>query len=117
MTSFSEAARSKTTKLRQTTKANVKEPFASNYPQSWGSAVRVITDNGNIVESSRRDCKGDPELALDNSEMRTKAIGLMRYAGLDVAEAETFCESILSLPTSQAEVKLLHQFIAFLDLK
>jgi 2-methylcitrate dehydratase PrpD len=115
--SFSKAARSKTTRLRQITKVNVKEPFASSYPKSWGSAVRVITDNGNIVESSRRDCKGDPELALDNSEMRTKAIGLMRYAGLDVAEAETFCESILSLPTSQAEVKLLHQFIAFLDLK
>jgi 2-methylcitrate dehydratase PrpD len=117
LNSFSEAARSKTTRLRQMTKVNVREPFASNYPQAWGSAVRITTDNGNVLESSRRDCKGDPELALTDSEMRTKATGLMRYAGLDVAETETICESILSLPASKEEVKLFSQFISFLDLQ
>ena len=115
--SFSEAARDRTAKLRQITKASVEEPYASNYPRAWGSEVRVFTYEGNTLESTRRDCKGDPELALDDSEMRTKAIGLMRYAGLDVAAAEVICESILSLPESKNEVRLFDQFMSFLDLQ
>lgn len=117
LNSFSVAARSKTTRLRQKTKVNLKEPFASSYPQAWGSGVRIITDDGNGFEASRTDCKGDPEFALTDAEMRTKAKGLMAYGGLNADAAEAICESILSLPTNKEDVKVFSQFISFLDLE
>lgn len=115
--SFSVSARSKTTRLRQITEVSVKDPYASNYPQAWGSAVRVITDSGSVLESPRIDCKGDPESALTDAEMRIKATGLMQYAGLSVDDAEDICKSVLSLPKSKDEVTLFDQFISFLALK
>ncbi len=114
--SFTEDARNKTHDLRHLTKVNVVDPYASDYPKSWGSAVRVITDDGKTLEVSRKDCKGDPELALDDIEMREKALNLMIYGGLDESSALGVCETILSLPSSKGEVRLFGEFISILDL-
>ena len=109
--SFSDKARDQTGDLRKLTTLHVVDPFASRYPLSWGSGVRVTTQNGAVVAATRKDCKGDPELALDESEMRVKAINLMRYAGLDEAASEAKCNEVLSLPTSSEKVDLFSAFI------
>ena len=114
--SFTEKARDKTNELRRRTRVNVHEPYASSYPVSWGSAVRVKTETNNTFEVTRKDCKGDPELALCEIEMREKALNLMMYAGLDKEAALNVCETILALPGSQNEVKLFSQFISRLNL-
>jgi len=115
--SFSEDARNRTHDLHHLTKVNVVDPYASNYPKSWGSAVKVMTSNGNTIEARRKDCKGDPELALNEAEMQEKAIGLMAYGGLSEVAAAKICESILSLPGSSQPINLFADFIASLDSK
>ena len=109
--SFSAAARKQTRDLRKLTTLHVVDPFASRYPQSWGSGVRVTTQNGNVIAAERKNCKGDPELALNESETRIKAINLMRYAGLDETASEAKCDEVLSLPTSSEKVSLFSAFI------
>jgi 2-methylcitrate dehydratase PrpD len=109
--SFSEAARKQTSDLRGLTTLHVADPYASRYPQSWGSGVRVTTQNGDVVAVERKDCKGDPELALDESEMRNKAINLMRYGGLDETDAEAKCDEVMSLPTSTGKSAIFNAFI------
>ena len=113
--SFTEDARNRSHDLRQLTKVNIVEPYASRYPMSWGSAIKVSMSNGNSFEASRKDCKGDPELALSESEMRGKAIGLMTYGGLSEVAAEEICGFILSLPGSSEPINLFTDFIASLD--
>jgi 2-methylcitrate dehydratase PrpD len=109
--SFSEAARGRTSDLRGLTTLHVADPFASRYPQSWGSGVRVTTQNGDVVAATRKDCKGDPELALDESEMRDKAINLMRHAGLGEAASEAKCNEVMSLPTSTEKSTLFSAYV------
>jgi 2-methylcitrate dehydratase PrpD len=109
--SFSDKARDQTSELRKLTKLHVADPFASRYPLSWGSGVRVKTEKGAVVAATRKDCKGDPELALDEFEMRVKAINLMRYGGLDETASEAKCNEVLSLPTSSEKVGLFSAFI------
>ncbi len=108
--SFSEAARRQTSELRGLTTLHVADPFASRYPQSWGSRVRVTKQNGDVVAVERKDCKGDPELALDESEMRNKAINLMRYGGLDETDSEAKCDEVMSLPTSTGKSAIFNAF-------
>lgn len=114
--SFTESARDRTGGLRPVTRVHVAEPYASSYPVAWGSAVKIKTDSGKIFDVSRKNCKGDPELALSESEMREKAVNLMMYGGLDESTATDACKSILSLPDSHSEVKIFSQFISTLNL-
>ncbi len=114
--SFTEIARGKTSELRQKTRISVNEPYASSYPVAWGSAVRIKTETGNNFEAHRQNCKGDPELALSEAEMREKAINLMMYGGLEKSTASNVCESILSLPDSHSKVNLFGRFISALNL-
>ncbi|MFT5505665.1 MAG: 2-methylcitrate dehydratase PrpD [Gammaproteobacteria bacterium] len=109
--SFDSIARQRTASLRKLTSAQVAEPFASQYPKAWGSAVSVTDKDGNQLRSERRDCLGDPELALDNEQMRLKATGLLKYSGLTYSESQSICESVLSLPKSSKPVKIFTDFI------
>ncbi|MCH8177609.1 MAG: MmgE/PrpD family protein, partial [Proteobacteria bacterium] len=114
--SFTEQARDQTRELRHATTLQVVDPFASNYPSSWGSRVRVTTSEGKILSVERKDCKGDPELALDVNEMRIKASSLMQYGGLSEAASQELCERILSLPASATPPALFNTFIDRLGL-
>ena len=115
--SFTEQAREQTRELRNATTVQVVDPFASNYPSSWGSRVRVTGTDGTKFSAERKDCKGDPELALSEDEMRIKASDLMQYGGLDEAASQALCEQILSLPSSANPPALFSTFIDRLDIK
>ena len=115
--SFTEEALYQTRDLRKVTTLHVVDPFASHYPISWGSGVRVTTKNGDVLAAQRKDCKGDPELALDESEMRVKAINLMRFGGLGEAASEAKCNEVLSLPTSRDKSTLFSDFIKAIGYK
>jgi 2-methylcitrate dehydratase PrpD len=109
--SFTEQARNQTSDLCKLTTLHVVDPFASRYPISWGSGVRVTTQNGEVVTAERKDCKGDPELALDESEMRIKAINLMQFGGLSATASEAKCNEVLGLPGSTEKPSLFSAFI------
>lgn len=109
--SFTEKARSQTADLRQATRLQVVDPFASRYPLSWSSGVRVTTSDGETLAVERKNCKGDPELALTESEIRVKAMDLMRFGGLSESESSARCDLVLSLPGSNKTPKLFSEFI------
>jgi 2-methylcitrate dehydratase PrpD len=110
--SFTQEARKRGEQLRRATRVSIVDPYASSYPVSWGAEVTASTASGDRFKVSRKDCKGDPELALDNSEMRSKALGLLQYGGLDENTANLLCDSVLSMPTASEPAPLFSSFIA-----
>ena len=98
--SFDEAARRRAADLRGRVSPVAAEPYRSAYPVSWGARVSVTTATGETLEQMRKDCRGDPELALDHHGMRDKAMGLLQYGGLDEAGAAQLCDSVLALPSA-----------------
>ncbi len=115
LNSFTEEAINKTDKLRHKVNIIVEEPYASNYPAAWGSSVRIITSSNRTLDASRKDCKGDPELALCKTEMQDKAVDLMMYGGMTRSAASEICDTILSLTGYNIEVILFSQFIAAIN--
>jgi hypothetical protein len=71
----------------------------------------VVTESGESFKISRKDCKGDPELALDNDEMRDKAMGLLQYGGLDKNQAGQLCDSVLAMPSNMSPISIFPEFI------
>jgi 2-methylcitrate dehydratase PrpD len=109
--SFTPAARLRSENLRRATRVTVADPYASSYPVSWGAEVTVVSASGARFKVSRKDSKGDPELALDNAEMRSKALGLLQYGGLDDKSANQVCDAVLAMPTSTKQTPLFPNFI------
>ncbi|MDH3536564.1 MAG: MmgE/PrpD family protein, partial [Gammaproteobacteria bacterium] len=109
--SFDADARARSTALRRATRVEIVEPYKSAYPVSWGAEVNAMTETSESFKVSRKDCKGDPELALDRDEMRVKAIGLLQYGGLDAGRANRLCDEILALPVSNKTPQLFTHFM------
>ena len=109
--SFDDTARDRTAGLRASTSIEVVDPYRSSYPVSWGAEVAITTETGQVFKVSRKDCKGDPELVLDNDEMRTKAMGLLAYSGLNETTANAVCDSVLSLPDQSGSPDIFANFI------
>jgi 2-methylcitrate dehydratase PrpD len=111
LNSFTAEARQRSERLRRQTTVTVAHPYVSDYPGAWGAEVTVVTTSGASFKVSRKHCKGDPELALDNDEMRVKALGLLRHGGLDETSATRVCDQILAMPESVAPVPTFSSFI------
>ena len=109
--SFGAEARQRSAGLRRATVVTVAPPYSSAYPDAWGAEVSVVTSSGASFKVSRKHCKGDPELALDDDEMRAKALGLLRYGGLDNTAADAVCDRILGMPDSTATAPVFTDFI------
>jgi hypothetical protein len=73
-----------------------------------------VTDSGASFKVSRKDCKGDPELALNDDEMHSKAMGLLQYGGLDESRADQLCNAVLAMPSSKHSASLLADFMHYL---
>jgi len=116
LNSFDPEARQRSEQLRHQTSVTVADPYASNYPASWGAEVTARTESGASFKISRKDCKGDPELALDNDEMRVKAMGLLQYGGLDESRARQVCKQVLDMPEAAGNSSLFSDFINHLDI-
>lgn len=115
--SFDESARQRTDELRRATSVSIGDPYASNYPASWGAEVTATTESGQAFKVSRKDCKGDPELPLNNTEMRSKAMGLCQYGGLETSQATNLCDVILAMPGSNATPTIFRDFITRLQIQ
>jgi len=116
LNSFDAEARLRSEQLRAQTSLTVAAPYASNYPVSWGAEVTARTESGASFKISRKDCKGDPELALDNDEMRIKAMGLLQYGGLDESQARQVCKQVLAMPATTSRSILFSDFINHMDI-
>ena len=72
--------------------------------------------NGDTLRVDRKDCKGDPEFTLSDSEMHVKAANLMQYGGLSDADSRSLCDEILSLPAGNSTPALFNDFIEAIGL-
>ncbi len=115
MDSFDADARQRSENLRRATSVSIVDPYASNYPVSWGAEITAIAESGESFKVSRKDCKGDPELALTSDEMRAKAIGLLQYGGLEQDAANRICDDILAMPATPKTPYIFTRFIKYLD--
>jgi 2-methylcitrate dehydratase PrpD len=95
--SFDEEARRRLAGLSKKVTVKVGEPFASNYPQAWGTRVEVQTADGGEVAAERLVCKGDPEMPLDAAQMVAKAGHLMAYGDLEDKAARALIDGILAM--------------------
>ena len=95
--SFDEAARGRLAPLYGRTRVAAAEPFASAYPAAWGARVSVTAADGRQITAERTACKGDPERALDATEMKDKAKRLLAFAGMEEADAQSLIDGILGL--------------------
>jgi 2-methylcitrate dehydratase PrpD len=84
---FDSEARAKAAPLAAKVSVAAGGPYAGAYPAAWGAGVAVTLADGSRVEALRPQCKGDPEAALDETEMVAKARMLMRHGGVNDAEA------------------------------
>jgi 2-methylcitrate dehydratase PrpD len=109
--SFTADARKRGEKLRRATRVCIVDPYASSYPDSWGAEVTASTASAGRFKVSRKDCRGDPELALNAAEMRAKALGLLRHGGLGESAANRLCDRILSMPSGGEPAPLFSDFI------
>ena len=72
--------------LRARVRFEVAEPFASAYPDHWGSEVRVRTRDGEERSREVRDALGDPENPLSPDRVAGKARQLLASAGFPEAD-------------------------------
>ena len=78
----------------------VAEPYASAYPQAWGSAVTVTVRGGERLTVRRTHAKGDPESPLTPIELIAKARMLMVYGGVN--QPDRLIDRILALSDDEA---------------
>ena len=97
---FGEKARDDLGPLRAKVRVALGEPYASAYPQSWGSEVIVTLKTGETITQKRRHAKGDPEAPLSHDEMIAKAQMLLRHAG--AANGDAFIDAVLTLSGDKA---------------
>lgn len=81
------------------------EPYASAYPEHWGSAVHVTLSDGAELSAKRTDAKGDPEAPLSRADMIAKATMLMHLGG--VAHPQQLIDAILSMARPGAPLPAL----------
>jgi 2-methylcitrate dehydratase PrpD len=92
---FTATARAELANLRERVTVRIAEPYASAYPQAWGSAVTITLQNGERLTVRRTHAKGDPEAALTPEELINKARMLLFHGG--ISEPDRLIAAILAL--------------------
>ncbi len=93
--SFEAEAQARLSPLRSKVRVGAGEPYLSDYPAAWGGEVTAVLADGSRVGAARRQCKGDPEAALDRDEMADKARELLRFG--KVADPEAVVAGVLGM--------------------
>ncbi len=112
LSSFTDGARENTRELCEKTRIHVSEHVEANYPDSWGVELTLSLSDGKQISASRKDCRGDPELPLNDDEMLSKAKDLMHFGGLSAGAAQDVCDSVLRLAEYRYTVSLMDDFLA-----
>jgi 2-methylcitrate dehydratase PrpD len=97
---FAEPARRELAELRERVAVRIAEPYASAYPQAWGSAVTVTVRGGERLTVRRDHAKGDPEAPLTPIEIIAKARMLMIHGEVD--KPDRLIDAVLALSDDEA---------------
>ncbi|MCC6136871.1 MAG: MmgE/PrpD family protein [Candidatus Contendobacter sp.] len=92
---FTATARAELANLRERVTLRIAEPYASAYPQAWGSAVTITLQSGERLTVRRTHAKGDPEAALTPEDLINKARMLLTHG--EISEPDRVIAAILAL--------------------
>lgn len=67
------------------------------YPEAWGARLTLRLSSGKTAAAQRKECRGDPNMALTPAEVIQKARMLMLSAGMEPESAEQLIADILAL--------------------
>jgi 2-methylcitrate dehydratase PrpD len=98
--SFDANARAAHQSLRGNISISASDPFASAYPDAWGAKVSATTADGEQLSVHRENAKGDPELALSDGEMISKATTLLRYGEISDDDGKWIIDQVMGLADS-----------------
>jgi 2-methylcitrate dehydratase PrpD len=79
------------------------------YPDAWGTAVRIETADGEVLEATRVHCKGDPENPVDEADLAVKAEALMGVLPGGASAARAIVAAVRGL-VDDAPVRSLRLF-------
>jgi 2-methylcitrate dehydratase PrpD len=106
--SFSGESRARLSALRRKVTVQAGEPYKSAYPDKyWGAAVSVTTTSGDPLSEQREACKGDPEAALSDTEMFSKAATLFDHGGMEPIQSKALIETVMELVEDKVDWGLL----------
>ena len=106
--SFSGESRARLSALRRKVTVQAGEPYKSAYPDKyWGAAVSVTTVDGDTLTEQREACKGDPEAALSDKEMFSKAEMLFEHGGMEPIQSKALIEMVMGLVDDKVDWGLL----------
>jgi 2-methylcitrate dehydratase PrpD len=91
---FDEQARKNAADLALRVSVGKGPNYEEAYPGAWGASVEVETEHGHILASAAPECRGDPELALNDHEMIEKARELITFGGIN--DPEQIIDGILN---------------------
>jgi len=77
---FDGAARARFRALAGKVTVSCHTTYQSAYPENWGSAVTIKFNDGTICRQQTHSAKGDPDARLSESQLISKAQGLLEYS-------------------------------------
>ena len=86
LSSFDAQARTKAANLSSLVSIQLSGVYEAAYPDNWGSKVTLCFANGREVQQETSSAKGDPDSALSESEMISKAQKLLAFSGIDQSD-------------------------------
>ncbi|NKB22584.1 MAG: MmgE/PrpD family protein [Alphaproteobacteria bacterium] len=101
---FGVEARKDAAELATKVTVSAGDPYVTSYPASWGAGISVLLADGSKLESSKPECKGDPEAALNDEEMISKARDLIRFGGVN--DPELVVEGIMGMAEGSASLDI-----------
>jgi 2-methylcitrate dehydratase PrpD len=93
--SFQRASRERNAALCARVTVAATERFADAFPRACGAEVRVFLMDGSVIRSVREHAKGDPAAPLTESEVVSKALGLLELG--NVENPRRFVDDVLAM--------------------
>ena len=81
--SFGTTARARHADLASQIELASGSPYDEAYPRAWGASVRVVLEDGRVLEAERKHALGDPDAPLSPHRLEAKARDLLALGGVD----------------------------------
>ncbi|MCY4429786.1 MAG: MmgE/PrpD family protein [Rhodospirillales bacterium] len=81
--SFGTTARARHADLASQIELASGSPYDEAYPRAWGASVRVVLEDGRVLEAERKHALGDPDAPLSPHRLEAKARDLLALSGVD----------------------------------
>ena len=81
--SFGTTARARHADLASQIELASGSPYDEAYPRAWGASVRVVLEDGRVLEAKRKHALGDPDAPLSPHRLEAKARDLLALGGVD----------------------------------